>query len=1114
MKKSDEKYISVRRYLLNELKKDLIGPLNENEILGEVPTISYITGILYPQDIKTEILNEEIVTFDGDTSDNYSSFEEKTDDDEEESVYRTSFKKQSSLGITFYVNNEIDTLNVICRWGEYRHTKDIDDVELFLDESDDEENTKQKSGWLRNQHVYNINLTISNFKGNKKYKVVEGVYLKLISYELSGTNKQMVSLFLTNERNNDEEIENSLFQVEVEIKDVNEKAIFLNDVINFSDKVDMENFYYKDQPVFARGYGCAVDWKLNSENECISVKTNFLPEHEISSVSTELEEINKELLSMKFFMDPQNKYEVINRLKLISEKYYNWILSLEEHTFMDDKSYRDYGLNVVIKRCRDAYNRINTGIELLSSNKAAYVAFAMANQAMYMQRSMKEYSAARAKGKAVQLKDFSSKDHSFWRPFQIIFILLNLEGAINPHSNDRKIVDLLFFPTGGGKTEAYLGLAAFVIAHRRLTKNKELYYEKDGGVTIFLRYTLRLLTTQQRDRLMKMIVAMEIMRLKNPKFLGNEEISIGFWVGGGVTPNKFSELKITKNNDEKKVEFNVTKLTKQIIKCPCCGEDIKRDDYNINLDFESVEIKCPNEDCPYSKVKIPVYLVDEEIYRKCPTVIISTVDKFARLPWDEKTGLLFGRRDRYCTRHGNIAVGEEHKVHNRKGDIEKSKIEPVNPFYPPELIIQDELHLITGPLGTIYGGYETVIEELCSIEISGEKIKPKYVTSTATIKNADEQIRCLYGRKDYFQFPPKGHLAGDSFFAKEVKLIEKPFRLYTGICATGQSMKTTLLRTYSILLQATQNLIDNEEFKEYLDPYRTLIGYFNSTRELGGTVRLLDDDIPKRIKRINRKYKYKSRRYINRHSEITSRTPSFKIPLVLEQLESKMNEKNCLDVAIATNMIAVGMDVDRLGLMVITGQPKQSAEFIQASSRVGRSFPGLVVTVYNPYRPRDLSHYENFKAYHSQLYRFVEGTTATPFASRARDRVLHAIVIALLRLRTEEMAPNKGARKISSISNDLIEMARKIIYERVTTVEVLNRQDTMSEFTYFIDDWKRLNNEEKDLFYYIVDTSNYNRLINYYDKFVSSHEKPTLNSMREVESPAQLYYYTGEERNV
>ena len=361
---------------------------------------------------------------------------------------------------------------------------------------------------------------------------------------------------------------------------------------------------------------------------------------------------------------------------------------------------------------------------------------------------------------------------------------------------------------------------------------------------------------------------------------------------------------------------------------------------------------------------------------------------------------------------------------------------------------------------------------------------PKYIVSTATIKNAQEQIRCLYGRQQTSQFPANGFEIGDSFFIKEVPISKKPFRKYVGISANGQSMKTTVLRVYAVILQTAHELRKDTCYVEYLDPYYTLVGYFNSIRELGGTVRLLQDDIPKRINRLKKKYHYTSERYLNESTkvEITSRIPSTKISERLDQLETPMGTKGCLDTAIATNMIAVGMDVDRLGLMTVMGQPKQNSEYIQATSRIGRQHPGVVFTIYNPYRPRDLSHYENFVGYHEQLYRYVEGTTATPFAARARDRTLHALVISAIRLLYPEFSEN------------------------IVNPQAL--EDTKAEIEVFIGDWKRLAKQKKTLTYYVGNNflEKYNRLMNYYSEPCSSTEKGTLNSMREVEASATMYY--------
>ena len=402
-----------------------------------------------------------------------------------------------------------------------------------------------------------------------------------------------------------------------------------------------------------------------------------------------------------------------------------------------------------------------------------------------------------------------------------------------------------------------------------------------------------------------------------------------------------------------------------------------------------------------------------------------------------------------------------------------------------------------------------MVDKLCTYKINDKEIKPKYVVSTATIKNANEQTKCLYGRKRLSKFPSNGFDIRDSFFIKELDLDDNPFRKYVGISAFGQSMKTTALRIYAVLLQKTFELSQDEELKNWIDPYYTLIGYFNSIRELGGTVRLLQDDIPKRINRIKNRYKYEKARQLFawKNIEITSRKSAGEISKLLQQLEVPCEDKKCLDTAIATNMIAVGMDVDRLGLMTVTGQPKQNSEYIQATSRIGRKFPGLVITIYNPYRPRDLSHYENFVGYHSQIYRFVEGTTATPFSARARDRVLAALVIAAIRLLYPEYSENDGAAKINNLTKEELQQIEKIILERLVIVNPSAQKETVNEIERFVEQWKQRARVDKNLRYYVYNSKEYGRLMQYYGQPAQLNEQPVLNSMREVESSAAMYYW-------
>lgn len=1149
----DFKHAIVRQKILEAVRKDLIGPCSASEKLNEDPTSSYITGLLYPADTAvTEDENYYDVEF---TEKKFDAEGESMEagifeEEEPEDRIKGGFQKPSSIGVSFYVADDVRKVNAYINWGKY-YAEQVqgESVDGTLEEDAENKKRKKHTVYIREQMQDVVEIDLAAIERSKQIPLESNgnIYVYVMKMQLdNGYN--MLSVYLhNNDKSGDDEkeYEKVMFQVEMLIADDMMNPIFVPEYV--CRKVELEDeYYYKGRPVYARGRGCAATWDAAIDRvNATAVKTSFIPDYEIPSVSAQIDDMPAHAFSMLQMGSPKKKEDVIENLRLLTSMYGSWITNvLVNDDFMKDAKFNSTG-QTIIDKCNDVNRRMNAGIDLIEKNDKVYQAFVFMNQAMYLQRSITSFSRDYGNGIPCSLRDYMcdmpekgrKQDHSEWRPFQIAFVLLNIYGIIDGESPERDIVDLLYFPTGGGKTEAYLGLIAFTIAYRRLTAADENEYEKDGGVTVFLRYTLRLLTTQQRDRLMRLIVAMEQLREKSPNLYGKERITIGFWVGGNVTPNKFSEY--SDIDQYKKKEF-LRKLTKQIIKCPYCGKSITRDEYEISEKGKSVKIHCADPLCMFSQKAgrtIPVYLVDEEIYAKCPTVIISTVDKFARLPWTEQVGLLFGRTDRYCTRCGHIAIGAKHAGRHNADvavGLEKAEVVACKPYYPPELIIQDELHLITGPLGTIYGGYETVVEEMCCVEKNGKKIRPKYVVSTATIRNAGEQIKFLYGRENFTQFPPNGFDTRDSFFIKEVPLpvadlvnadddslksmIDagyKPFRQYVGICASGQSVKTTLIRLYSIILQTTLDLAKKPEFEDYVDPYYTLIGYFNSIRELGGAVRLLDDDIASRIRVVKNKYNSQKQRYIgiDGKKEITSRIPSWEIVQVLERLavsyDKNKDKQNCYDVVIATNMIAVGMDVDRLGLMSVVGQPKQNSEYIQATSRVGRQHPGIIFTVYNPYRPRDLSNYENFVGFHSQMYRYVEGTTATPFAARARDRVLHALVVSLLRLQIEEMANNGGASSINDISAAQIKGIKDKILARVKVIAASSYTDTEKEIDDFINTWKSIAKDDK-LYYFVPSvTDDMKRLLTYYGEYYMDKEKPTLNSMRDVEQSSTVFYWEG-----
>lgn len=1102
------KYSEVRQKIIDAIRTYLIGPRDEKEVLKENPRYAYLVGML---DVQSD---EEGDSGTGEQEvDADLAFEDGEDftageEDDNEPISTTHFQLPSSIGISFYIQSNTESLNLDVTWGDY-----IRSTEKYMGKDEKE---RSRAIYTRLPMAETVRINFADFGRTKDYQLVcdSNVHVHVSRIPLKG-GYSLVTVHVINKRKNSENsTETIMFQVELKAYAENGSAVFIVEHI-CREILTSDEFYFEQRPIMGRGRGCAAVWETPVDGRTTCVRSAFIPEYEFPGVSAALEGLDRYFFSTFTMSTKSKKTETIGKLNILANSYEDWINNaLISNTKMSNPDFKDKIGNKVIERCRDALDRIREGIHIIETDDIAFEAFCFMNRVIFLQNSIKGYSKKHGSGIECNFQDFinpKNPSNDFgWRPFQIAFILMNIAGIVDSKHKDREIVDLLYFPTGGGKTEAYLGLMAFVIANRRLRASDGDEYNRDGGVTIMLRYTLRLLTTQQRDRITKMVLAAEMIRRQAYPLFGKAPITIGFWVGGGVTPNKFKEF-IEKADSPLAARNAKNHVYKQLLTCPFCGKPFKEENFNIDIDTKSVEIFCSDPDCFFyryndDRIPIPVYLVDEEIYAKCPTIILSTVDKFARLPWDVNTNALFGRVDRKCSRDGYVAIGAEHGRHNSTASLPTSTMTNIKPFLPPELIIQDELHLITGPLGTVYGAYETIIEDMCT----HDNIKPKYVVSTATIKNAEAQIRCLYARKDTTQFPPNGFEIGDSFFIREISVDDDPFRKYVGICAPGQSVKTALLRIYAIILQATYTYSLQEEYKDVIDPYYSLVGYFNSIRELGGAVRLLQDDIPKSIYHIKNKYGLDKQRYLNHKVEITSRMSSYKIPEKLNQLEVPCTSKDCLDTAIATNMIAVGMDVDRLGLMVVTGQPKQNSEYIQATSRIGRSFPGLVVTLYNAYRPRDLSHYENFTGYHSQLYRFVEGTTATPFSARARDRVIHALIISAIRLKFSNMANNSDAADIELLTNEQLDSVKKMIIDRLNIIKPSARVDAEAEIDRFIDWWKLQAGQKKTLHYYVVDTKRHNRLMNSYDQPHNEKEKATLRSMREVESTANMFYYLEE----
>lgn len=811
-----------------------------------------------------------------------------------------------------------------------------------------------------------------------------------------------------------------IFQSRIEINTHNNCFSFvesnLNPDIHLMDEEECSlELLYRHKKIYGTGLGTSVDWDIDEQGKG-SVWNDFFPIEEIPAMNFSLPKnkvITNNELSMKYLSDLNSidKDTKISSMYNLVDLYKSWVVDLEKTVSLLDTKYIS-AASKNIAECRRAYERMYAGIKTLKENETAYKAFLLANRAMFMQRVHITMQSDMAKKSAdrypedeeisdwLRNVDYYKEDDvgCRWRPFQIAFLLMDINSIVYDESPERNIVDLIWFPTGGGKTEAYLGLTAFAIFYRRLTHSKEA-----AGTTVIMRYTLRLLAAQQFTRAATLICACEYIRQqcekKHRKYpiysLGKEPISIGLWIGGTHIPNR--------NEGKNSASYHLEKLKNvgkhyyvrsekerhnkfQVLKCPWCGTKMVKDDRNNKLVGEwgynmgsgkHFYMFCPQEDCDFTN-KLPIQIIDDELYRNPPTLLFGTVDKFAMMPWDGRIGAFFG-------------IGSNNRA--------------------PELIIQDELHLISGALGTVVGIYETAVDGIC-----GQKgVYPKIIASTATIRRAKEQCSVLYNR-EVVQFPAPGLDAEDSFFARESTIdYEKGIygRKYIGIMPSGKTKAMTEIRMMAALMQKAYTMDLPDEIK---DKFWTLTVYFNSLKDLGKASTLVDDDVKDFIIRTANRM-FTTRRLIVRADELTSRVSTTELNETLDKLEkieySKENmeaKQYASSVLLATNMISVGIDVARLNVMLMVGQPKLTSEYIQASSRVGRSFPGLCFIQYDATKSRDRSHYERFRSYHESFYRFVEPTGATPFSKPARERALHAVLTAMIRQR-EEWKDDKDAQK-------------------------------------------------------------------------------------------------------
>lgn len=884
--------------------------------------------------------------------------------------------------------------------------------------------------------------------------------------------------------------ERSFFGIQCKIissslKPYNERSV--DTAVNDSEAAAIR-FLYREMTDYGIGHGCSVSWGENY------VQTEYMPfcdtpdvdptprDTSIPPVNQEAPEflINSKVQQIKFLstLSDATNQEIIEGLKKFIEAYGEWISIKKQlvETGDFDENQNEVAFNELAK-CDKDYERLKHNVQYyLEEDSDNLKKFRLMNTSMFIQMWHGKYAGKDEIKQKMDDASFSGFNADFykscnddifqtrvpsgWRAFQLAFILLNLDGIFDDTPDNEKrneLVDLVWFPTGGGKTEAYLGLISLTILHRRMK-----YKERGGGSAAIMRYTLRLLTLQQFQRASKLIVALELMRRGKISFgqdLGEEPIRIGLYVGDNQIPNRTDDLINEFNrlniNQSSKIPFD---------KCVCCGSKIRGNEAFLNTNYnqnigrlECTNIKCAMRTPIGPQVRqrsdmgfFPFLLADDSIYQHPPALLFGTVDKFAQL----------------AHKVDNSDSGREKDSRRLFGRGNWEKYKPQDGYLPPDLIIQDELHLLLGPLGTGVALFESVFEQLCTRK---DKTKPKVISSTATTRNTGLQIEALFN-KSLSIFPKPGIDCDDSFFGMYKREYHsqaingfsyKSKRRYIGILPTGRTQVWMQMRIDALCLahralfelEYHQDDTINPNFSKNLSDaqnyYHTVVSYFNSVKEVGRTQAQVQTYILKETRKIlnrsMRSQKLLKPIYAMKdkliEAELTGRLSGEEVKKELARVESNwtpnrfptkkldtegnevLNDKGEViiernyniipEFVVATNMISVGLDVSRFNTIVMNSMPRNTAEYIQASSRVARNDLGLVLTVHHPFRARDLSHYEKFIEFHKKMYSYVEPISITPFTKKAIDKFMPLYVATIVRHLFEEFANRNSARNIT-----------------------------------------------------------------------------------------------------
>lgn len=1038
-----EAYYQARNILLDFIRRDAIGPVKEDETIDEPPLETYVSGILWPlkrQNTRVDPEDEAAAASDGDP-----------EEENAEVISGTNRYRPSVMALSFVLPGDSSSVELRFQAAVYAHS------EAF-------------NGRYR-EHLYtrcplDTGVLTLPLRSGARHALLDGRIVLRVSRRRTyrdGSCLWTVSVENSMEysRNEFENNSHALFQCELWLHGPFCPIDGMSCAVGGDDR-QMQDMLYRNVHQYAAGHGCSVQWDdRDNVRPAEEIRSDFLPYAIVPQMIASVPEENYNCFRMNFWRG-ETKAAALAEMRRYIRSYQHWGDTLSERAAALGITYRDAADRALLQISRCA-ERLYHGVDVLERHADAWKAFAYANEAMKRQS---------AKKRRQPLEEVS------WYPFQLCYLIMCLPDLVDPESEWRDTVDLLWFPTGGGKTEAYLGVAAFAIFFRRLTEK-----ESGSGVAVLMRYTLRMLTAQQFERAAALICECELIRRRD--HIPGGEISIGMWVGSGVTPNHAvsdsedvesaeSILEMLRQGEEQ----NVSGSPIQLKSCPYCGEAL-HPHTAYGIENRSFRARCPSRECPFHD-DLPVVTVDDDIYTRRPALLISTIDKFARLAWEKRSGAIFAA--------------------DGKG-------------LPPSLLIQDELHLISGPLGSVSGLYEIAVDKLCT----RNHIGPKIIASTATVCNASGQIRALYGR-EHFQFPPSGLDAQDSFFARQAGASERPERLYVGYCETGGSLVDAIVRTFGTVTFALHYLKRIGTPDEVIDHFWTNVGYFNSLKDLGSADTLILDRVSGYAESL-RKHKFSEEAAragmpqldfsTYEHGELTSRKSAREISEIRTAMDLvHYPAPGAYSYVLSSNMLSVGIDIARLGLMTVYGQPKAAAEYIQATSRVGRSNPGLIVVLLHMMRARDKGHFERFLAYHQTLNRMVEPASAAPYACRALEKALHAVFVILVRHQIADLREDTDVCNFRADRSDVQAILQDILcrIQRQSPETAGYAEDILEDFSA---QWEDAAVLKRGHFRYTLS----NRSEEDTDVLLLPAEKagnadfppPTMNSMRNVDTQSNVY---------